>query len=71
MITLHHIESLQFLDANFRYVTAIMIEARMRGYPLLIATPADLAQTGSFHEYINRIIDWLVYNYPNEFEKGG
>lgn len=70
MIILHHIESIQFTDVSWRYAAAIMIEARIRGYPLLTITPKDMAQTGAFHEYINRLIDWLVANYPNEFQRG-
>ena len=54
-------------SSNFRYVTAVMIEARMRGYPLLETTPQELVQAEGFSEYINKIIDWLVAEYPEEF----
>ena len=56
-------------SSNYRYVTSLMIEARVRGYPLLDNTPALLSESGSFFDYINRIINWLVDKYPDEFQK--
>jgi len=56
-------------SSNFRYVTSLMIEARVRGYPLLNNTPALLSESSSFFDYVNKIIDWLVDNYPDEFQK--
>ena len=55
--------------SNFRYVTALMIEARIREYPLLDKCPESLSESVSFEDFINEIIDWLIENYPTEFQK--
>jgi hypothetical protein len=69
MITLNIHDPMKDNNANFRYVTAVMIEARIRGYPLLEKCPESLSDAGSFWEFINKLIDWLVENFPSEFEK--
>ena len=70
MRTLHRYAPETNNASNFRYITALMIEARTRGYPLLDATPEFLSESGPFVDYINEITDWLVNNYPDEFERG-
>ena len=55
-------------DENFRYVTALMIEARVRGYPLMVNSAMDLSGACNFSVYMNRLIDWLVTSYPDEFQ---
>jgi len=61
-----------FVDGgNYRYINALMLEARFRGYDKwwsdgsLAYIPEE--QFIGFAEFINRIIDWLVENFPDEF----
>jgi len=54
-------------NQNFRYVTAVMIEARIRGYPLLDICASDMPPIGNFIPFFNDIVDWLIRNYPQEF----
>ena len=69
MVTLHSYHAEENNAGNFRYVTALMIEAGVRGYPLLERTPELLSEAGSFVDYMNGIINWLVDNFPDEFRK--
>jgi len=56
-------------DVPFRYVTALMIEARVRGFTLLEHCPEDWIRAGGFGDFLNQIIDWLLENFPDEFKK--
>jgi hypothetical protein len=58
-------------EVNFRYATALMIEARIRGFPLMEECPAELAECGSFNLFLDKVINWLIDNFPGEFQKIG
>jgi hypothetical protein len=60
----------QYQDVNFRYVTALMIEARIRGFPLMEECPAEVGTSGSFALFLDKVIDWLIENFPGEFQRG-
>jgi len=50
------------------YLAALMIEARMRGFPLLEKHPKS--HKGEIIAlFVDEMIDWLVDNFPDEFEK--
>jgi len=50
------------------YLAALMIEARMRGFPLLKRYPKS--HKGEIIAlFVDEMIDWLVDNYPDKFEK--
>jgi len=69
MITLNIHDKKSTRNVNYRYVTALMIEARIRGYPLLEDCPEPLPGTGSFWGFMNKIIKWLIETYPDEFQE--
>ena len=62
-----------FVDGgNYRYINALMLEARFRGYDewwhdgSLSYIPDEIFV--GFKDSMNRIVDWLVTNFPSEFE---
>ena len=57
--------------SNYRYVNALMLEARFRGYDKwwhdggLAYIPEE--HYIGFTEFMNSIVDWLIENFPDEF----
>ena len=65
-------KNFNFVDGgNYRYINALMLEARCRGYDKWwhdgsLAYIPDEVYVG-FVTFANRIVDWLVENFPDEF----
>ena len=54
-------------QVDFTFLVAVMVEAKFRNCPLfdLISYKPYLVENA---ESFNKIIDWLVLTYPDEFE---
>ena len=54
-------------QVNFPYLVAVMVEAKFRNCPSfdLISYKPYLVESA---ESFNKIIDWLIKTYPDEFE---
>ncbi len=62
---LHYAEAGSVIE--FTYVIGVLIEARLKGCPVLDTVTVELGALGDT-KHFNAIVDWLIKNHRDEFE---